>query len=211
MILQGGDVGHRVKIYPSFNLRTNAGKEALAEFNKSVGDDMFVVSESDYSRATAIRDSVLCHPSASKILTKGIAEIAGVFNGMKIKPDYRRFDGILVDLKTTVDASPLGFAKSVANYNYHVQAAYYLDIANAIGPENYHSFAWIAVEKEPPYACAVYVADGDSIELGRKKYKRALNIYNAAKKSGEWTGYPKNISLLKLPGYAFYEGETNND
>ncbi len=194
MTLTPGDVCHRVKVLSS-STRTKAGKEELA----TLGKDMLGVTQEDFDKASAISNAVLSHPIAAKALTNGVAEIAGVFNGMKIKPDYRRFDGIICDLKTTLDASQAGFAKSVVNYNYAMQAAYYLDLANNICKTNYHTWLWIAVEKEPPYAVAVYAADKETLEFGRTRYKRALDIYNAAKASGQWVGYPEVVTTLKLP------------
>ena len=43
------------------------------------------------------------------------------------------YDGENVwDLKTARDASPRGFKSAINNFNYHMQAALYLDAAKAL-------------------------------------------------------------------------------
>lgn len=66
-----------------------------------------VLSQAQWDQLHAMRDAVWNHPAASGVLHRG--------------------NNMVVDLKTTDDASLEGFSKSIANWRYDVQHPYYLD------------------------------------------------------------------------------------
>jgi PDDEXK-like domain of unknown function (DUF3799) len=108
----------------------------------------------------------------------------------------------LIDIKTCQSAAKADFAKEIHNRRYHAQAAYYLDCYNALNIDHRTSFIFIAVEKEPPYAVAIYDLDDISIEQGRKEYRRDLNVYKMCIESNTWPGYPTHAEMIQLPAYA---------
>jgi len=118
------------------------------------------------------------------------------------------FDGftVIADLKTCADASPYGFAKSVANYGYHRQNAFYIDGLNALAPRD-RMFYFLAVEKSPPYCSAVYRLDYESVEKGRREYRDAITRWKEATETGVWPGYPTEIQTLELPRWAMSYSE----
>ena len=63
------------------------------------------------------------------------------------------YDGwtVVGDLKSSINAAPKQWARAVANYGYHRQAAFYLDGCNAISPHD-RLFAWIIQEKDDPFS-----------------------------------------------------------
>ena len=113
----------------------------------------------------------------------------------KCRPDWWNGD-IVIDLKTTQDASPRGFAKSVANFRYHVQQMHYLRGTNAA------RFIFIAVEKEYPFAVGVYELDNDACGVGEELRQRDMQRIKTCKQRDEWPGYSNDISSLSLPPYA---------
>lgn len=115
-------------------------------------------------------------------------------------------DIILGDLKSTRDASPESFAKDCANYRYHMQAAWYLDVAAALDHPAV-GFAFIAVEKTPPYQPAVYELDADAIDLGRDLNRRALDLYDDCVRNSRWPSYGNGqpYQTLSLPAWAYKE------
>lgn len=153
--------------------------------------------------------AVHAHPAAGSLLTScpGEAEksvywidaTTGVL--CRCRPDWWRDDNVIVDLKTTEDASPEGFAKSMANYRYDVQAAYYLDGIQQATRKRPKAFVFIAVEKKPPYGVGVYVLDSDSLELGRAQYQHDLRVYAECERSGIWPGYGDKIQTISLPAW----------
>ncbi|USZ80567.1 exodeoxyribonuclease VIII [Serratia phage MQ-4] len=153
--------------------------------------------------AKAIKD----HPAASKLIGAGKAEQSVYWTDpltgelCRCRPDWWRDDNIVVDLKTTENAGPDGFAKSIANFRYDVQAAFYLDGIEAATGKRPRGFVFVAVEKKPPFAVGVYVLDAETLELGRAQYQHDLKIYAECQRSGVWPGYGDKIQTINLPAW----------
>lgn len=86
----------------------------------------------------------------------------------KARIDKTRDKGRIVDLKSTRDASKRNFLRSIVDYGYHRQAAFYLD--GSVAKE----FRIIAVESQAPFGVAVYDLSPEFIEAGRAAYRFAL-------------------------------------
>ena len=112
------------------------------------------------------------------------------------------FANIIVDLKTCKDASPDGFAKHVANFAYHVQAAHYLDGFEALTGGKAAGYVWIAVESEAPHAVAIYTADAEMMERGSLQRTKALDLIATCRHEGKWPGYPVEVQRISLPAWA---------
>lgn len=197
----------RFVVSPDCDKRTVAGKKEHADFLKSLPVDAICLNSEELAKVNSITENVRNHPTCSKIFDTGSAEVSGFATDdlgliRKIQPDWRRDDGIIVDLKTTKDASPRGFQRAVIEYKYALQAAYYLETANLIEPNKYHSWLWIAVENEPPYAVAVYQLDENSLTLARQLMHKALNKYLSFTTNNLWEGYDKFIQSITLPAYS---------
>lgn len=166
------------------------------------------LSTKDGEAIRGIQKAIAAHPLAAPLLRGGISEVAAKWHDegtgllCKAKADYWRRDRrLIVDLKTTSDASEAGFAKSVAAYRYHVQAALYSEGFRACGEEIEH-FVFIAVEKVAPYAIAVFSLDAEAMETGRILAHREMETIAECLKTGTWPGYPVRITELKLPRWA---------
>jgi exodeoxyribonuclease VIII len=116
----------------------------------------------------------------------------------KARPDWLTPDNIIVDLKTTEDASPRGFAQSVRKYRYDVQAAFYSDGLEAATGKECEGFFFIAVEKSPPFLCAVYFLGADDLLEAKQKYQKNLLTYRLCKESGIWSGYSEIVTKLEI-------------
>jgi hypothetical protein len=186
--------------------RTKVGKAEWEVFQTAIGTRT-VISRDDADLVMRIGRSVLSHPAAAYLLgLPGKAETTHMWTDeatglqCKCRPDWLLDDGsMIVDLKTTEDASPRGFQKSIAQWRYHVQASWYLDgLQHAIGKRP-DQFVFIAVEKKPPFVCAVYVADAQMIEIGRDTARRDLDKLNVCKAADYWPGYSDGIEQINLP------------
>ena len=114
-------------------------------------------------------------------------------------------DGIIVDIKTTTDASPSGFARHAYELGYHLQAAWYGDgLANVLGIEP-PAFYFIAIEKDSRLV-TVHHATHDFLQQGRKAYGRALAQFQEAWESGVWPGYAPGIHDLDVPEWVTRKG-----
>jgi exodeoxyribonuclease VIII len=168
-----------------------------------------IVTEEELEKLDAIRKAVWAHPAAGKALGMLREVEASIFwtdpvTGVecRCRPDGILSNGLIVDVKTTKDARPDEFVKSVANYRYHVQAAYYSDGYKAVIGDAPKGFAFIAVETEPPHLVAVYVASEAMILRGRADYEADLATYKRCDESGEWPGLPDQPVVIDLPKWA---------
>jgi exodeoxyribonuclease VIII len=185
---------------PSVDRRTKAGKATWAELEAS---GKTVLSEDDLAALTGMAASVLQHPAASRLLAlPGRAEVSLFYEDdatglrCKARPDWLTDGGIIVDIKTTQDASPEAFRKSAYNFRYDVQAAHY----TAAVPDS--AFVFIAVEKTPPYAVAVYEADISVMQSGHARRRDNLNCLADCLERDEWPGYDSKIQPLGVPSWA---------
>jgi hypothetical protein len=178
---------------------TKAGKEQ-AERMAAAGIE--AVTSSDMALALSMALSVRLHPAAAALLAHGKAEQSfwwdDAATGLRCKcrPDWYA-GATVVDLKTTTDASPAGFARSVATFRYHVQASHYL--AGLHGAER---FVFIAVEKTAPYAVAVYELDAAAMAAGDELRQRDMRVIADCQATKEWPGYGDDCQALSLPSWA---------
>lgn len=185
--------------------RTKAAKEAKALWESStVGKT--AVSPDDSETIAHMAARIEAHPVAGRLFRGGMAESTIAWmdpdSGVDCKGrvDYYR-GGVAIDLKTTTDASPSEFAKSIAGYRYHVQAALYLQGLQACG-EKPKGFIFVAVEKEPPYAVGVYELHPEDIGKGYLAVARGLSTMAQCLRTDHWPAYSDHIELLRLPAWA---------
>ena len=185
--------------------RTKAGKAEWEAFT-TAATGRTVLPKADADLVMRMAHSVFTHPAAAMLLAlPGKAETTHMWTDAatglqcKCRPDWLTDDGrLLVDLKTTEDAGR-GFAKSIAQWRYHVQASWYLDgIEQATGtrPEQ---FLFLCVEKKAPYAVAVYAADAEMIAAGAQTAARDLDVLATCKAANAWPGYSDQIEPISLP------------
>jgi hypothetical protein len=170
-----------------------------------------VLSADEMTKIEAISASVMAHHTAAAIFTvPGHNEVSAFAVHPILKVRMRaRFDRFLpkqemiADLKTSANASPESFPKSIANYGYHRQSAFYLDVLEFATGIKTNQFPHVVVEKEPPYAVAVYLLDDGSLEKGRQEYVQALEQVMKCEEAGEWPAYSQDVIPIALPSWAF--------
>ena len=102
----------------------------------------------------------------------------------------------LLDLKTTVNTSPVKIGKFIANYKAYVQAAFYLDLCRTVGLVDEHAtFSWCFIQKELPHQATYYTAPEELIRLGRTEYKSWLGWIYEGRKTGNWPGHSNDVEL----------------
>lgn len=197
----------RVVVRPDFgHPNSNAAKAAKAAF-VAANAGRIILSPADMVRARRTIDAVWEHPAARKLLTGAEIEKSFFWNDARYKvPCKARWDarnyGFAIDLKTTEDASPDGFARSIANYGYHAQGAHYCSAAEHLLNASPEGFLFIAAESVPPHAVAVYQLPGNAIAAGMRLVNIALARYADALAAGTWAGYPNTIESIQLPQWA---------
>lgn len=130
----------------------------------------------------------------------------------RCRPDgYQPSSGIILDLKTTTDGGASAFARSVANFGYHVQDAFYSFVWDEA--QSYcepttpprcgvQGFVFVVVETTAPYVTSTYELDPSAVDEGRAIYRAALARYAECARTDVWTAYPDEPEPLKLPRWA---------
>jgi exodeoxyribonuclease VIII len=184
--------------------RSSAYKEAAKHYG---ADNVLTPSESDMVRGMHAAINA-CEPARALLGASGWAELAAFATDtltgvlVKCKFDWLTADLKALDLKSTQDCRPAEFAKSVANYRYHVQASFYADVFKWATGLELESFDFLAVEKELPHAAKLYALDTAAEAYGRKLYREALNTYAACLASDNWPSINPELEYLGLPTWA---------
>lgn len=168
-----------------------------------------IISSDEMADLLLMLKSISAHNVASSLLVGGKAEISYFWDdpetGIKCKarPDFRRSSGVLVDIKTTEDASLEDFSRTILNYGYHISAAHYLNGVSRVLGQEFEKFIIIAVEKSPPYGVQVFEIDFGTLEKGQELVKRALLKLKNAKDLNYFPNYPEEITPINIPAYGF--------
>lgn len=204
--------GVKVAVAPQCDKRTKEGKAIFAEF-EAANQGVEIVTADEGEMLFGMVKSVMDHPAARALLNgPGVAEGSCWWHDeqsgelCRCRPDkYRQDLGIIVDLKTTDDASPAGFARSIWKYAYHRQAAMYLDGVEAATGDIIKGFVFIVVEKAAPFAVATYRLDMQGEEAGRVDYKSLLLDMADCRANNHFPAYSISVETISLPAYAIRE------
>lgn len=193
-VWRGGD--RRAKGYKEF-AADNASRE--------------VVTLEEHEECMALATSVREHPIASKYLggrsevslfwsysVPGFETVAGYTVQCKARLDLESDVRALVDLKTTRDASPIGFGRECHNYGAIGQAAMYVDGYEAVTGKRL-PYVVIAAENVAPYVVQVYRVPEVLLEQGRQEYRRYLATLALCRREERWPGYSESELELELP------------
>jgi exodeoxyribonuclease VIII len=191
--------------------RTKEGKAAWAEQEAKAGTKT-VLKFDEYEDLMRMKEQTEKHPRFGSYFESGepetsiFWEMQGV--GCKCRPDWMINGGeYIIDLKTSNDASPDNFAKSIANFRYHVQDAWYtkgVQVATRKSP----TFVFLVVENVAPFSVAIYVLDGKSKDEGWMLADKDLRKYVEYKETfpaDRYSGYSPDAVELSLPRWAFKE------
>lgn len=203
-ILEPDEYEQRYVVAPDFgDMRSSTNRAKRDEW--AAGETRIVLQPKDHDKIMQITQGAARNAQAAALIGENvevtaIAEIDGVMR--KARADIV-VDNRLIDIKTTRNAAPGPFARSVADYGYHEQAAWYLDVFAAAAPFERppEKFVLIAIENEPPYECAVYEIDEQSIEAGRRANAQKLHELQQWREAGETRGYPETVLPLTLPAW----------
>lgn len=208
-VLRPNDFLVEYAVLPSIDRRTNAGKQEYAAFVEDAAGKEVITAE-EAAKIHSIATAVLQCPEAAALL-EGCEVEKSIFwtdpqTGIDCKGRLDAYKtGIVVDLKTCVDASEREFTKSALKLGYDVQAAHYLRGVRALEGNSFVEWFFIAVEKEPPYAVNVLRADDAFIDRGTWQLMELLEKLRKCQEKDSWPGYGKNDIIL--PAWALLPDE----
>jgi len=208
-ILEPLALSQRYAVRPDgIDLRTKEGKAWAAALDPSLE----VIT--GYQMTTAMRQAaaVLAVPALSELFSTGRAEVSAFWTDprtgvqCKCRPDWvhGQRDGsvILVDVKTARDATPDGFARAIAQYGYHRQAAWYSRGYEAASGRRVHAFVFAVVPSEYPFIASACVLDEESMQQGADECDELVSVYAECTKSNTWPGHGSGFQQVSLPVWA---------
>lgn len=181
--------------------RTKVGKEKKEQFEKE-NQGKIILTIDEFLISQEIKKRISENKFVKSMMKNGKSEVSMFWDNdgtqLKGRADFLT-DNLILDVKTTQDASEKVFTRSIYKYKYHMQAAMYVDGYKAITGREI-PFVILAIEKEPPFDFALYLMDDSFIDHGRILYNEALNIYKSCVETGVWHGYDKKIKTLEFWG-----------
>lgn len=194
-------------VAPEFDARTKAGKEARANFAAAHAGRVILTAD-EWDALRYQRDSVMAHPEARALLgiKGGHAEASAYWEDpdtgllCRCRPDWWPVPELIVDIKTTDDASKRAFSYSIRDYRYHVQDSFYTDGVTAATGCQVEDFVFLVVGKKRElgrYPVRVYRLDDESRKMGRWLYRNDLETVADCQRTGEWPG----VEEISLPRF----------
>lgn len=199
-----------------------AGKEWEAFKKSNAGRD--ILTEDQALEVHAIAKAVRDDAPASKYVSGGRAEVSITwtqtlpeFAGMpemvaecKGRLDFVADCGVLIDLKTARDGSPVGFGRQAATLSYLGQVSWYRDGYEAATGQRL-PFKFIVAEKGAPHVVTVVNVPEELLALGRDHheygYRTLLRRLALCRAESRYPGYATTEVDLVLPKWALPQDE----
>jgi len=191
---------------PSDNPRATATWKD-AEF-RARAEGLTPIHVEDYRTAVEMAAVVHQHDEAGPLLADGDAEVWMYWTdpasgqGLRQRLDWMTRDQkrlTIVEYKTTVDASPEAFNRTVFKLGYHIACAFALSGAKALGLDQAPEYVIVAQEKEPPYQVSVHQLDGEATNYSHQQMQKAIAIFQRCMETGKWPGYRTGRHWIQLP------------
>ena len=210
LVLEPETFENEFVIMPECDRRTKEGKAQWFDFLQGAGDRTPIKAE-DYEKALGMRNALMGNDLIVKLLSGKhevplfwTDELTGEVCKVRLDCFTPLSSGaVVIDYKTTSDASTESFMRSAINYGYDFQAAMYSEAVKRTMDKDV-VFYFIAQEKDPPYAFNVLAADDRLVRRGYDTFRELLGIYHECKVTGNWYGYmgiENQINLLELPAW----------
>lgn len=216
LVLEPHRFEHEYVLIPNVDRRTKDGK-MLWDTAMSEAEKKEIVPQEVYDTASAMAEAVRNNKIAN-YLSKGEVEqsyyTTDAMTGIeyKVRPDVFKMvgeRGLIVDFKSTSDASTDAFRRDAIKYGYDLQSAMYTAAVQAERGIPC-DFVFVAVEKDPPYMINVMQCDPLWITRGTDLFREYIGLYKECMTTGNWFGLNGSMDMinnLALPSYLAKEIE----
>lgn len=203
-ILEPDDFFNRYICMPKVNRTTKIGKEAYQGF-LAQAEGKLIICDETFDEIVKMKKSIDLHQDAKALISDAFYEKSLYWTDpdsgilCKVRPDIWH-NNFICDLKTTVSGSLRDFQKSVYAYSYHVQAGMIQEALKHVLGVKMDNFIFVAIEKEAPYAVAVYRLDPLAVSLGVTQFKNILQGIKKCNETNNWPSYP--TAVVTVPKWA---------
>ncbi|MDL9938711.1 PD-(D/E)XK nuclease-like domain-containing protein [Gordonia sp. ABSL1-1] len=201
--------GSQIAIIDAKDWRTKA---AQVERDAARATGLVPVLRSTYRAGESLALAAKSHALGELLFAEGQPEQSVYWHDdqtgvrLRCRPDWMTAGPLVVDVKTTKSAAPREFSKSVVDYGYHCQEAFYRDGLAAHGIDA--QFLFFAIEKGYPYLCSVIELPAEAVAAGRALNRAAIDLYARCRETDIWPGYPPIIHRADLPDWAYRSAES---
>jgi hypothetical protein len=196
-------------IKPASLLLKNVGREAyeenkllIAECDKS---EKTLLTQETFRTINEMRYTLFKNPIVMNLLKDAHIEQSFFWKDketglmLKSRPDILH-SNMIIDLKTTSDASLKSFQSDMVRYGYHVQSAMVREAVYHYYGKWINNVIFILSETKYPYIPAIYMLDEYAIESGYEKFTKLKCDLKEALTKNEWQDY--GIQTVSLPNWA---------
>lgn len=113
---------------------------------------------------------------------------------------------VVMDYKSTTDASPDGFSRQIPRMSYHIQEAFHSDSVEAHGHKR-PKFVFLAQAVEPPHECSLHGCDPAMQEIAQAQVARATAIWRECLQTKKWPSYGGRIHWSVPTAYMMQDHE----
>lgn len=196
--------------------RTKAAKEEAAgarEFG------MTPLLKKDHEKVLAMAERLREHPIAGRLFAPGAGrpEVSLFWTDDETGVDCRaRLDWlpptqasgrvVVADYKTTAKPNPrYGFGKTVADFGYMQQDAWYCEGVRAAGLADDVAFVFVVQSKVPPYLVHVAQLDAEAQQIGHNLNRKARAVFADCTRTDTWPDESGSVELVSLPSWYLYQ------
>jgi len=126
----------------------------------------------------------------------------------RARVDYLRGDMIDDYKSTSASAAPGAWSRTMFNYGYDIQAAFYMRGTGAA------RFCFTVQETFEPYAVQTFELAPDALALANRKIDWALDTWKACREADHWPGYPRRTAYVTVPPWLeqqWFDREARDD
>lgn len=162
-----------------------------------------------WDRAHRMADSIRACADAEEFIANVEREVSftATIEGVRCKCRVDCFDksrALWADYKTT-GANADEFPYESKRFQYPLKAAFQRAVIEAAMRGACKRYAWIVVEKQPPYECLVWEVSVEQLTALSDEVLRIIREVEKAARTGVWTGYRNKRRMLEIKPYMIPE------
>lgn len=200
MLLEGDD--SKLVVIEADDWRTKAAKEARDAARAEGKLPILQKQSADLFAMVQQARKFLKNSEVGGVTFDSELTIAWQDNGVWCRSKYDWISDrrdIVLDYKTTDDANPETFIRQIGRMGYDMQAAFYTRGAQALGFRP--TFAFLAQEITPPYACSLIALSNTYMEIAAGKADIAIRTWAHCLKADSWPAYTDRILYAEPPAW----------
>jgi hypothetical protein len=206
----------RIQSIPFDDYRTNAAKAAR---DAARADGKIPVKESKLITLQAVAERAKKSFSMAGVELTGLSQVCILWesratNGALVQcqallDHVLVDDGLILDLKTADNASPVKLGAKCFALGYEIQSAAYREAFVACFPEfvGRTRFRNCFLETSWPHVTVVTEMDGEMSALGEARWRRAVDTWEECLRTDTWPAYtaPREVLRVSPPSWAMAE------